>query len=175
MDREGVPKNGRGSTLAPQEDNEYEPRGPHRWFPEATADVSMLVAMRKMAEAWKTRPPYLSWRSHAPAIRRKADEWIAAARLPSGVTLAQWFSTHEAKLQQHPTCQELTRVVAVALLPLFEEHQGCWAAMEHLDDDMTQETFRECLQGWHARVPEEHHPFVQRIAAEFGLEIEGRT
>ena len=30
--------------------NEFNPRGPHRWFAEALADISAIIAMRKMAE-----------------------------------------------------------------------------------------------------------------------------
>ena len=75
-------------------------------------------------------------------------------------------------LQQDPTA-ERTRVVAAALLPLFEETPDCWDAMNWLDDDMTQDTFAGLLTDWHARVPEKHRLFMRQIAAEFGIEIEG--
>lgn len=152
------------------EDNEFNPRGPHKWFAEAIAFISAIIAMRKMAETWKKRPPYLSWRSCAPEIRRKADEMVAAAKLPPGTTLAQWFSENELLLQQDPTPQELVRVVAVALLPLFELEPRCHEAAGWLNDD-THGSFSEYLAEWHARVPETHRSVVRRIAGEFGLEI----
>jgi hypothetical protein len=153
------------------EDNEFNPRGPHKWFAQAIAFISAILAMRKMSETWKTSPPYLSWRSCATGIRQKADDWITNAMLPPGITLAQWFRENEPLLQQDLTPQELVKVVAVALLPLFEQEPRCHEAMQWLDDD-THGSFTEYLQDWHARVPETHRPVVQMIAQEFGLEIE---
>ena len=37
-----------------QEDNEYDPKGPHRWFAESVADISAIIALRQMAETWKS-------------------------------------------------------------------------------------------------------------------------
>jgi len=153
------------------EDNEFDPRGPHRWFLEAFSEVSLLVAMRQMAETWKDHPPYLSWRSCAPGIRQKADEWINNAKLPPGTTLAEWFAENEPVLQQDPTNQALVRKVAVVLLPLFEQEPRFHEAMAWIDDD-THGTFAEYLTDWHARVPENYRSVVRRIAGEFGLEIE---
>ena len=122
-----------------QKDNEYNPTGPHRWFAEAVADISAIIAMRQMAETWKVRPPYASWRSRAPGIRQRADEMVIAAKLPPGMTFAQWFVENEVLLQQDPTV-ERTRIVATALLPVFMEYPDCWQAMESLDDDIGQRT-----------------------------------
>jgi len=158
-----------------QEDNEYDPKGPHKWFAESVADISAIIALREMSETWRVRPPYPSWRSCAPGIRQRADEMVLAAKLPPGVTFVQWFAANEVLLQEEPERSERTRIVAVALLPLFEEKPDCWDAMNWLDDDMTHETFRECLRDWHSRVPEQHRPFVRRIAAEFGIEIDDRV
>lgn len=155
------------------ENNEFNPKGPHRWFAEALAEASLLIALRQMAETWKDRPPYLSWRKHAPGIRRKADEMMFTAMLPFGTTLAEWFVENEPLLQQDPSNQELVRVVAVALLPVCEENSNSWrAATGLLDDDMTQETFLDYLRLWYACVPEQHRQFVHRVAEEFGLKIE---
>ena len=99
----------------------------------------------------------------AAGIRQRADEMVVAAKLPPGMTLAQWFAENEVLLQQDPNA-ERTRVVAAALLPLFERTPDCWDAMNWLDDDMTQDTFAGLLRDWHARVPEKHRPFVRRIA-----------
>ena len=147
-----------------EEVNEFDPHGPHRWFLEALAEVSLLISLRQMAETWKDHPPYLSWRKHAAGIRQKADEWINNATLPPGTTLAEWFAENEPLLQHDPTNKELVRKVAVALLPLCEENQDSWrAATAVLSDDMTQATLVEYLTGWHARVPETHRLVVRQI------------
>ena len=165
---------GASSSCSVPEDNEYHPRGPHRWFPEAVADISAIIAMRRMSEVWKERPPYSSWRSCAPAIRHRADEMVLAAGLLPGITLAQWFNENEPLLQKDPTMLERTTVVAVALLPIFEQEPDCWQAMDWLDDD-TRGTFADYLKDWHARVPEKHRPFVREVAGKFGIEIESRV
>jgi hypothetical protein len=152
--------------------NEFNPRGPHRWFAESLADISAIIAMQQMAETWKVSPPFSSWRSCAAGIRQKADEMILAAQLLPEITLAQWYKENEPHLQQDPTNQERIRVVAVALLPVFENEPECWQATEWLDDD-THGTFAEYLADWHTSVPEKHRHFVRRIAREFGVEISG--
>ena len=162
---------GAGPRCEVQEDNDFNPRGPHKWFHDAVAFISAILAMRKMAETWKISPPYLSWRSCAAGIRQKADEMVVTARLLPGITLAQWFHENEPELQQDSTPQELIKVVAVALLPLFEQEPRFHEAMQWINDD-THGTFAEYLQDWHARVPETHRPVVQMIGGEFGLEIE---
>lgn len=155
-----------------QEDNDFNPRGPHRWFAEALAYASLVIVLRQMAETWMVRPPYRSWRSHAARIRQKADEMVATAMLPSGTILAKWFIENESLLQQDPTNQDLVRKVAVALLPLCEANPDSWrAATTVLSDDMTQETLAEYLADWHASVSPQHRQFVRRVADEFGLEI----
>jgi hypothetical protein len=154
------------------EDNEFDPKGPHRWFLEALSEASLIIALRQMAETWEDHPPYLSWRKHAAGIRQKADEWIRNAMLPSGTTLAQWYKENEPLLQQDPTNQAMVRKVAVALVPVCEAQPDSWrAATAVLSDDMTQETLTEYLWLWHARVPAEHQQFVRRVAEEFGLEL----
>ncbi len=163
---------GASPSCAAPDDNEYEPRGPHRRFAGAVADISTIVALRQMAETWKISPPYLSWRSCASGIRQRADEMVAAALLPSGTTLAEWFGENEPPLQQDPTMPERNMVVVVALLPVLEVHPDCWEAFNWLDDD-TRGTFREYLADWHAHVPPEHRCFVRRVAEKFGIEISG--
>ena len=156
-----------------QEDNEYDPKGPHRWFAEAVADVSAIVALREMAKTWKIRPPYASWRSCAgdtPACRRYGLRRQVAARRDVRPVVQRERTTAPARPHRRTDQGRGCCVVAVVL-----EYPDCWDAMNWLDDDMTHETFSECLRDWHSRVPEQHRPFVRRIAAEFGIEIDDRA
>ena len=157
-----------------EDDGDYDPTGPNAWFGYAVAEVVHLFVMRRMSTTWRDRPPYPAWKEHAPALRQHADELTRSAQLPPGTTLAQWCSANEPLLQQEPVSLERSRVVAAALLPLFEAEPACWAAIHFLDDD-THGTFAGYLEGWHARVPEKLRPFVRRIAREFGVVIEDKT
>ena len=148
---------------------EQEPTGPHRWFAEALAEIVTVVAMQRMSET--DRSPHPDWKQYAPELARHADEWITTARLPPGTTLARWYRENQPLLQQEPSLRERNRVVAVALLPLFEERPDCWKAIDWLDYDMSG-TFAGYLENWHARVPEKLRPAVRQVAREFGIEIE---
>ena len=153
----------------------YEPRGRNAWFGYAVAEVAYLVTMQQMSNVWRDRPPYPDWKDFAPAIRQYADEQILAAQPPHGTTLAEWYRQNEPLLQQEPSSRARSMVVAVALLPLFEDEPECWKAIHFLDDEFSRGTFVEYLEGWHARAPEKLRPFVRRIAGEFGVVIEDET
>ncbi len=93
-------------------------------------------------------------------------------QFPPGTTLAEWYRENEPLLQGDPGELERIRIVAAALLPLFDADLTCWEAIAALDD-FSRGTFFEFLECWHARVPKKCRPFVRRIAKEFGVEIPG--
>jgi len=155
-----------GSTAT---DNEIsEPWGRHKWFAEAIAQVAAILAMRRISVSWQ---PSSGLRDYAPAIRRRADETIFAAKLPPRISLAQWFRRNEPLLQRDPEKPERIAVVAAALLPLFVAEPACWQATERLEFDMSRGSFSGYLEDWLGRVPAKCRLFVHRIAREFGLEI----
>ena len=149
----------------------YKPSGRHAWFAYVMAEVVAPLALRQLADAWKDRPPYPDWQHHASELRKHADEQMLVTQLPSGTTLAEWYSQNEALLQQDPSSQEWIRIVADALLPVFNEHPGWWAAIECLDGDFSRGTFSELLANWHACAPEKCRAFIRAIAGEFGLAV----
>jgi hypothetical protein len=159
------------SPAAIENDQEYKPRGPHAWFGYAIAELVAPLALRRMAETWKDRPPNPDWSDYAPAIHRHADEQMLTAQLPPGTTLVQWYYENEPLLKADPSDQQRTRIVATALLPIFDADLTCWEAINMMDDDFSRGTFAEYLAGWHARVSERCRPFVRRIAREFGMDI----
>ncbi len=155
-----------------EHEEEYEPKGPNAWFGYAVAKIVTLVTLRRMSETWRVRPPYPDWRYYTPAIRQHADEQIRAAQLPPSTPLAQWFPENELLLQRELSSRARSRVVAAALLPLFEKEPDCWAATKWLDDDFSCGTFAGYLAEWHAQVPQNLRRIVRQIAREFGVEIE---
>jgi len=155
-----------GSTAT---DNEIsEPWGRHKWFAEAIAQVAAVLAMRRMSRTWQ---PCLTWRDYAPAIRQRADDIILAAKLPPGISLAQWFRRNEPLLQQDLEKSERIAVVVAALLPLFMAEPACWEATDRLDFDMSRGSFAEFLADWHGRVPARCRSFVLDVEWAFGLVI----
>ncbi len=53
-----------------QDNEEYEPTGPHAWFGYVVAEIVAPLALRRMSETWEARPSYPEWSDYAPAIRR---------------------------------------------------------------------------------------------------------
>jgi hypothetical protein len=146
-----------------------------KWFEESLCELASLFALHRMAETWKTRPPYSNWKSYAPSLAKYADERIAKAKLPEGKTLAQWYAENAEALRKDATDRPRNCIVAGVLLPLFENQPEAWAAVEYLNTEPFPGpyTFAEYLKAWQGHSPEKLRPFVARIGKEFGVELPG--
>jgi len=146
-----------------------DPTG-NQWFEESLCELASLFVLRRMAETWADEPPYPNWRDYAVHLGEYADQRIAAARLPEGVSLAEWFRANRADLTTAATDRARNTVVAAALLPLFESCPRHWAAVPHLNDasPTAPVPFRDHLAAWRRRVPPHRRDTVDAIAAAFG-------
>ena len=97
----------------------------NNWFHEAICYLASLFTLRRMAEAWRTEPPYPHWITYADSLAEYADNedrnYLKETALLPGETLSSWLASHEEELR---ACRELrakNAVVARELLPLFEE------------------------------------------------------
>jgi hypothetical protein len=68
----------------------------------------------------------------------------------------------------------LSQDMAVGLLKLFEQQPVHWEAIRWLNSRPSPEgePFEKYLQRWHDAVPQNHKPFVEKLAHLFGLPIE---
>lgn len=145
-----------------------------KWFEESVCEMASLFALRRMAKTWRTRPPWPNWRSYAPALQSYADDCLKrTARLPENTTLAQWYRSHAKELQSNPNHRDRNKVVAAALLPLFEKSPESWEAVGYLNLGRPEEpkTFEEYLAKWRRDAPAGHRPFVEQIISLFGVEV----
>jgi hypothetical protein len=144
------------------------------WFEEALCELASMFTLRRMGETWKTSPPFAHWKDFAPHLTTYAEDLIRPARLPAGKTLAAWYAEHGRELQGTATNREMNRVVAAALLPLFEQCPEHWEAVTYLNEGSppAPQSFREFVTDWHQHAPEQHRDFIRRIAAEFGITIQ---
>ncbi|MCA9268010.1 MAG: hypothetical protein KDA41_06045, partial [Planctomycetales bacterium] len=145
---------------------------PHRnkWFEESLCETASLYSLRAMAEQWQTDPPYPNWKGYSAALAKYAADRIAAAQLPQGQTLADWFADHEATLYQQAVNRELNNVAAVQLLPLLEEDPQRWEAVAWLNEAPSgqSQTLREFLAAWREKAPQRHRGFIRQISVNFG-------
>jgi len=146
-----------------------DPTG-NQWFEESLCEMASLFVLRRMATTWKTDPPYPNWRSYAVHLGAYADERIAAARLPEGTSLAEWYRVNRDALATVATDRERNTVVAAALLPLFEDQPHHWAAVPRINDAMptAPQPFARYLADWRRSLPAERRATVDAIAAAFG-------
>ncbi len=147
---------------------------PNMWFEETVCEVSSLYALGRMAESWKTAPPYPNWKDYAAALRKYREERLEKAKLPDGAALADWFREREASLRKDATQRELNLILAGSLLPLFEETPEHWEAIGALNAvrDNPTRSFRQYLQDWSRSAAEKHRPFIAKVAARFGLQLD---
>jgi hypothetical protein len=146
---------------------------PNKWFEETVCEAASLFVLGRMAEAWKTRPPYPNWKDYAEALRTYRDKRTASAKLPEGTTLAVWFRERETSLRKDGTQRDLNLTMAAAILPLFEESPESWGALRTLNSVRgdASRPFGEYLRDWSRSAPEKHRAFVARIADRFGVSI----
>jgi len=145
----------------------------NKWFEESVCETASLFALRRMAEVWKTDPPYPNWRAYAPHLRSYAGNRTKDARLPADTTLADWYARHADHLRKEACDRPKNLIVASALLPLLEEKPARWAAVQYLNAGARSEqrSFEEYLADWRRHCPARHRPFVRQVADLFGIRL----
>jgi hypothetical protein len=145
--------------------------GCNLWFEETLCETASLFSLRKMAVAWKTKPPYANWTSFAPHFDEYADAMLARRdrRLPPDRNMAEWFREHAASLAEQRKLTDESKLVAAYLVALFEDDPSGWETLATLnlgpnDADLD---FRANLEGWKQRVPERQRSFVGKIEGLF--------
>lgn len=145
----------------------------NKWFEESLCELASLFALRGMSKSWQTQPPYPNWKEYSKALASYAQDRMAKAALPKGVTLADWYEENKGPLNANATGRERNTVVATALLPLFEQKPEQWEAVTWLNTETLTpaHTFKAYLEAWQRQCPEKHKAFVAEIARQFNLQL----
>jgi hypothetical protein len=154
--------------------NYREADNPQLWFEESLCETASLFVLRRMADSWKTDPPYSNWKTFAPAFDNYVDDRLSNTAKFDEKTFAEWYRNHRVEFEKNGTNRELNLVVAVrVLLPLLQMKPQHWQALDSLNqwDPKGRPTFQEYLQDWHDRVPEVHRSFVLAIAQKFEVKL----
>ena len=146
----------------------------NKWFEESLCELASLFVLRRMAETWKTDPPYPHWKDFAKHLKQYADKRIADTAFPPGKSLATWYRENEAALRKRSTDRKKNRVVAGILLPMFEERPEHWEAVTWLNAVRSKKprTFEQYLTDWHNHCPAGHKAFVRQIASKFDIGLQ---
>jgi hypothetical protein len=146
-------------------------RHANMWFEESLCETGSLFALRRMAENWKTAPPYPQWRGYAPAFSMYAAARLGLPqhRLPASVLFPAWFHDNEPSLRASATLREKNTIIASQMLPVLEATPSGWEALCYLNlgSRDAKKPFARHLTEWSQNAPLELRPFVSRIAAVF--------
>lgn len=147
-----------------------------KWFEESLCEMASIYAIRRMAESWKTDPPYKGGENFCKSLAEYADQRIDVGKLPEGETFAQWFAREREALDGRPYQRDKNTVVAVMLLRVFEESPEHWEAVTWLNavKSTPKQGFRQYLTDWQQHCPPEHQEFVRQLAARFGVALKDR-
>ena len=147
----------------------------NKWFIESLCETASIYALRRMAESWKTSPPYPNWASFAHHHREYADDVHVKKelRLAPGATLGPWYRKNAAILRKQATLRETNKVPASALLSLLEADPAAWNAIGSLNLSIPDkdDTFEDFLGDWHTRAPVRGKAFVKKVVDLFEIKL----
>ena len=135
---------------------------PNNWFHESICELSSFFVLRRMAERWPTDPPYSDWAGYSASLADYAESTATKYResAPTG-SFSAWLSTNESHMRQDPYLRKRNGVVALRLLPLFEETPQGWNAVRRLP--VSTELIGEYIEAWKADVQDLDRLFVERV------------
>ena len=136
---------------------------PNNWFHEALCELAAVFTLRRMAEHWRTNPPYPGRTDYAESLASYVGNRLSHEKhqLPTGTTLPAWLLSEEESLRQDRYQRAKNAVVAYSLLPIFESEPTGWNAIRSLPDSSAM--FKEYLHDWHSQVESIDKPFVNWI------------
>lgn len=141
----------------------------NKWFHESLCELASIFVIRQMALTWQTSPPYSSWASYSGSLASYAADLVAqpANTLPAGQSFHDWLLFNEPGLQKNPYLRALNRLVAVRLLPSFEQTPDIWRTIRYLPNSTA--SLPLYLEEWASACPVSDRAYVQQIeSALFG-------
>ena len=135
----------------------------NKWFHEAICELASVFTIRRMVEAWPTRPPYPNWAGYSQSLASYAESCLAKdeGRVPGDTALSAWLLSEEESQREDWRQRDKNAVVAYSLLPIFESEPTVWNAIRRLPDSSAM--FREYMLEWHKCVEPAEKPLVKRI------------
>jgi hypothetical protein len=142
------------------------------WFQETLCEMASRFALSRMAETWKTSPPYPNWKDYSVSLREYLDNLQKNDRLPEGKTLAQWYRDNAEALRANSTDRPRNNVVAAELWKMLDAQPEHWEAVTYYPrGQLNQNTFDEFLRVWQRDCPEKHKAFIAAIAKKFEITL----
>lgn len=143
----------------------------NKWFEETVAEVASLFVLGRMAETWKTDPPYTNWKSFAPALKDYLGKILKDTEIPEADKMPQWFGDNRPALKADPHLRVRNRIVAIHIFQMLERDSNQWEAFRYLNlgrPDATN-SFESFLENWYFSAPKNNKGFVKEVADLLGI------
>lgn len=144
-----------------------------KWFEESLCELASIYALRRMSEVWEVTPPYANWSEYSVSLREYSDELINrdAHQLDKNTNFSKWFSLDLPNLEKDQYLRESNAIIAIELLPLFEEHPILWNSMTYWNSWATvnTDTINSSLEKWVDILPEENKESANLLIKSFGF------
>ena len=143
----------------------YEQRfeKPNQWFEETICEMAALFTVRSMGVTWKNNPPYPNWATYAKALSEYADDQAenVAGQTPDDESWEEWLRRHEENSRADPYERVGNRIIALRMLPLFENDPEGWNAIRRLP--ASEGRIGEFLAQWKEAADPQDRVLIQRI------------
>ena len=148
--------------------NERLRDNPNNWFHEAICELASIFALRRMGERWHTQPPYPNWATYSEALIAYANDLVDKYRSISPVgSFSIWLSETEEEMRECAYLRDKNGIVALRLLPVFEEYPHGWNTVRQLP--VSTERIAVYIEAWKASVQHVDRSFVGRVGAALGM------
>ncbi|MYD14877.1 MAG: hypothetical protein F4107_09090 [Gemmatimonadetes bacterium] len=135
---------------------------PNNWLHEAICELGSLFVLRRMGKRWDSEAPYPNWISYSQSLTDYAVSVMEKyRRCPLKATLGAWLSANEEAMRSCPYLRDKNGVVALRLLPVFEEYPHGWNAVRMLPPSTGRAV--EYIEAWKASVGDADRSFVEHI------------
>ena len=151
---------------------DYEQRfqKPNQWFEESVCETASLFTLRSMGVAWTEYPPYPDWAPYGRSLSEYVDAAAAkvAEETPDDVAWEEWMRRHEELSRADPYERMGNRIIALRMLPLFEDDPKGWNAIRRLP--ASEARIGAFLAQWEEVADPRDREFIQRIEGTLRLQ-----
>ena len=147
----------------------------NKWFEESVCETASIFAINRMAQTWKTKPPYSNWKTYSASLKSYFDNCMKDKEryLPKNTTLKKWYKDNRKKLAGDPYQRNMNKKVATFLYKILDKKPESWEAVQYLNQGKPDKTnsFKNYLSRWLQYAPSKHKKFVKSIGKLFSIEI----
>jgi hypothetical protein len=147
-----------------------------KWFEETICELASIYVLKKMSVSWKTNPP----QPHLKDFSESLAEYVTLIildpdhKLSAGLNFGDWFKANLPVLERDQYIRDSNSLMALKLLPLFEEHPSLWNSMTYWNSWSNNQgnDIYNYFQSWLEILPEKNRKGAIALADIFNFQYE---